>query len=117
MREEEIEGGEKEEAKKEDGGEGALASPPDRDGVNGNAAGAAAAGAGEKGEAAAAAADKATAAVAALPPLEASVVHPKLEGTASREKRRKLEERLAKLPPPDDPPEDVDLARRRGGLG
>lgn len=52
-----------------------------------------------------------------LPPLEASIVHAKLEGTASREKRQKQEERLAKRPPPADPPEDIDLARRRGGLG
>ncbi|CAM9452554.1 unnamed protein product, partial [Ectocarpus fasciculatus] len=52
-----------------------------------------------------------------LPPLEPSVIHAKLEGTASREKRLKREKRLAKQKPPDDPPGDVDLARRRGGLG
>lgn len=54
---------------------------------------------------------------AALPPLEASIMHAKLEGTASREKRQKLEKRLAKKASPVDPPENVDLARRRGGLG
>lgn len=52
-----------------------------------------------------------------LPPLEPSVIHAKLEGTASREKRLKREKLLAKQKPPDDPPGDVDLARRRGGLG
>lgn len=52
-----------------------------------------------------------------LPPLEPSVFHAKLEGTASREKRLKREKRLAKQAPPDDPPGDVDLAGRRGGLG
>ncbi|CAM9348828.1 unnamed protein product [Scytosiphon promiscuus] len=52
-----------------------------------------------------------------LPPLEASVVHTKLEGTASREKRQREEARLAKQAPPVDPPDDVDLTRRRGGLG
>lgn len=52
-----------------------------------------------------------------LPPLEPSIFHAKLEGTASREKRLKREKRLAKQAPPDDPPGDVDLARRRGGLG
>ena len=56
-------------------------------------------------------------AMAALPPLEATIMHPKLEGTASREKRQKKEALLAKQPPPVDPPEDVDLTRRRGGLG
>ncbi|CAN0042077.1 unnamed protein product, partial [Ectocarpus sp. 12 AP-2014] len=52
-----------------------------------------------------------------LPPLEPSVFHAKLEGTASREKRLKREKRLANQGQPDDPPGDVDLARRRGGLG
>lgn len=55
--------------------------------------------------------------MAALPPLEATTMHLKLEGTASREKRQRQEKILAKKPPPVDPPEDVDLARRRGGLG
>lgn len=58
-----------------------------------------------------------TTTAAALPPLEASIMHAKLEGTASREKRQKQETRLAKKAPPVDPPEDADLARRRGGLG
>lgn len=59
----------------------------------------------------------ATTTTAALPPLEASIMHAKLEGTASREKRQKQEKRLAKKAPPSDPPEHADLARRRGGLG
>ena len=103
---------EQEQEQEQDGRE--LSSSLARDHVDGNTAGAAAPG-GE--EAAAAAAKAATTTVTPLPPLEASVMHPKLEGTASREKRQKREERLAKLPPPDDPPPDVDLDKRRGGLG
>ena len=103
---------EQEQEQEQDGLE--LSSSLARDHVDGNTAGAAALG---DEEAAAAAAKAATTTVTPLPPLEASVMHPKLEGTASREKRQKREERLAKLPPPDDPPPDVDLDKRRGGLG
>ena len=52
-----------------------------------------------------------------LAPLEANVNHRKLEGTASREKREKAEERLQRQAPPVDPPADFNMARRRGGLG
>lgn len=54
--------------------------------------------------------------VKALAPLEANVVHGKLEGLASREKRRRREKLLRRTPPPDLP-KDYASTRRRGGIG
>lgn len=55
--------------------------------------------------------------VKALAPLEANVVHGKLEGLASREKRRRREEKLLRRTPPPDLPKDYASTRRRGGIG
>lgn len=52
-----------------------------------------------------------------IPDLQKSPFHYKVEGTASREKRIKREERLSKMKPPPDPPHDFQVRRRRGGLG
>lgn len=55
--------------------------------------------------------------VKALAPLEANIVHGKLEGKASKEKRRRREEMLLRRTPPPDLPKDYSSTRRRGGIG
>lgn len=52
-----------------------------------------------------------------LPSLVQNEFHRMLEGTANRERREKAAEQMLKRAPPQDPPVEYDLARRRGGLG